>query len=91
MASESVPPVEVACVAVVQGLHGDRKSPLGDLDEKVVVRSHQTEAHAPPLETCRHAGKPSQELDAVDVVAKMGRCRPDAVGVDVEHAGGDVS
>lgn len=72
---------------MVEGLHGEWKNSVGDFEDEVVMRPHQTEAHAPPLEARGHPGEPTEELEAVDVVPEVGRCRPDAVRVDVEHAG----
>jgi hypothetical protein len=90
VAAESVATVEVARVPLVEGLHGNGKDSVIDLDEQVVVRSHQTEAHASPFEPCSHSAETPKELEAVCVVAKMRRRRPDAVRVDVEHVVGDV-
>src|SRR6266702_7759021 len=91
MSAEAMPTVEVARIAVVKRLHGCWKNSVGDLHDEVVVRPHQAEAHATPLETCSHADEPTEELESVNVVAVVGLCCPDAVRPDVEHAGRDVS
>ena len=82
-----MPPVEVTGVAVVEGLHRCWKHAIRDLDNEVIVRPHETEAHATPFVACSHPRKSSEKLDSVDIVSEVGRCCPNAVRIDMKHAG----
>ena len=84
MTAKRVPLVEAACITEVHGMHSSWKHAFSDLDNQVVMRRHKTEGDALPLRSCRCARELAEELDSIDVIAKVSLRCPNAMGEDVE-------
>lgn len=85
--TKPVSSVEMQGVGVIERLHGAGKNAFSNVQDEVVVRAHQTEAHAPPFGLHRHSRQVAQELEPVVIIPKVGSCSPDAVRPDMEEAG----